>query len=339
MSKLRLSIVDQSPVSEGSTNAQAIEQTVALAQAAERWGYTRYWLAEHHATDGFAGSSPEILVAHVAAQTNSIRVGSGGVMLSHYSPLKVAENFRILETMHPGRIDLGIGRAPGGDGLTSAALAYGSQIGMEYFGGRVADTLAFLTDTAPLTEALQKVRATPKTETPPQVWMLGSSDQSAQLAAQLGLAFSFAHFIDPTIGPDVVRQYREYFRPSKHCGIPKVSVGVFVLCAETQEEAEYHASSRHLWRLRFEKGKLGPYPAPEDATNYDYTEEDWMLITRRPGHGIIGTPEKVRDELEQFAIGYQTDELVILTITHDPKARLRSYELLSEVCELERPAA
>jgi luciferase family oxidoreductase group 1 len=336
MSDLRLSVVDQSPIREGGTAADAIHETIELAKATERWGYTRFWLAEHHSTSGFAGSSPEILISRIAAETSQMRIGSGGVMLSHYSPLKVAENFRVLETMTPGRIDLGIGRAPGSDQLTSAALAYGSQIGVEYFGTRVADTLAFLTDTPPATQALSQVRATPKPPGVPQVWMLGSSDQGAALAAQFGLAFSFAHFIAPEGGREIVEQYRRYFRPSRFYGVPKASVGVFVLCADTEEEAQRAASSRDLWRLRFEQGRLGPYPSPEDSLSYPYTAQDRAMINRRKSHSIIGAPEQVKQELTEFAASYDVNELVILTICFDFKARLRSYELLSELFDLPR---
>jgi luciferase family oxidoreductase group 1 len=338
MSQLKLSVVDQSPIREGGTAADAIRETIDLAKAAERWGYTRFWLAEHHSTNGFAGSSPEILITRIAAETSTMRVGSGGVMLSHYSPLKVAENFRILETMTPGRIDLGIGRAPGGDQVTSAALAYGSQVGVEYFGTRVADTLAFLTDTPPATQALSSVRATPRPKTVPQVWMLGSSDQSAALAAQFGLAFSFAHFITPDGGREIVDQYRRYFRPSRFYGVPKASVGVFVLCADTEEEALRIASSRDLWRLRFEKGELAAYPSPEDSLAYPYTDLDRAMIGRRKSHSIIGAPEQVKEQLEAFADSYDVNELVILSICYDFQARLRSYELLSEIFNLPRPS-
>jgi luciferase family oxidoreductase group 1 len=337
MSRFKLSVVDQSPVREGGTAADAIRETIELAKATERWGYSRYWVAEHHGAESFAGASPELLITRIAAETSKIRVGSGGVMLSHYSPLKVAENFRILETMTPGRIDLGIGRAPGGDQLTSAALAYGSQVGMEYFGTRVADTLAFLTDSPPATEALAKVRVTPRPETVPQVWLLGSSDQSAALAARFGLAFSFAHFINPQDGRDIVEQYRLYFRPSRFYGVPRASVGVFVICADTEEQAQRVAASRDLWRLRFEQGRLAPYPSPEEALAYPYTEAERELVASRAAHSIVGAPEQVKAQLTEFADSYGVDELVILTICHDFSDRLRSYELLSEVFDLERP--
>ena len=199
MTPFKIGVLDQSPVRSGGTEQDAVAETVELAQACERWGYHRYWLAEHHGTDGFAGSAPEIMIPLVASATSRIRVGSGGVMLSHYSPLKVAETFRLLEVMFPGRIDLGIGRAPGSDQLTAAALAYGSQIGLEYFPTKIADMIAFLTDQTPPTEVFARVRATPRAPSVPDVWLLGSSNGSATYAAQFGLPLSFAHFIAPQL--------------------------------------------------------------------------------------------------------------------------------------------
>lgn len=333
--KLKLSVVDQSPIRTGGSPADAIKETIALAQATEKWGYTRFWLAEHHSTDGFAGSSPEILVTRIAAETSHIRVGSGGVMLSHYSPLKVAENFRILETMHPGRIDLGIGRAPGGDQYTSAALAYGSQIGVEYFATRVADTLAFLTDTQPATQALQHVRATPRPEHPPEVWLLGSSDQSGAMAAHFGVAFSFAQFINPHDCAQVIADYKKHFKPSALFDEPKASAGVFVICADTEEEANRIAASRDLWRIRFEKGMLGPYPSVEEALSYPYSEQEREIIRRRQVPSVIGNPDQVREGLLSFAEEFDVDEIVVLTICYDFAARLRSYELVAQAFELE----
>ncbi len=222
---LKLSVLDQSPVRAGGNPRQALEETITLAQATENLGYSRYWLAEHHGTEGFAGSSPEILVTRVAAATNTIRVGSGGVMLSHYSPLKVAENFKLLENLYPGRIDLGIGRAPGSDGLTAAALAYGSEIGIEYFPTKIADMMAFLSDEAPASEPFKTVRATPSVPQIPEVWLLGSSDQSAAYAAHFGLAYTFAHFITPQASKPILDYYRANFKPSDMLAAPQGECG------------------------------------------------------------------------------------------------------------------
>ena len=332
---LNLSVLDQSPVRAGGTPAQAIDETIRLAQAAEALGYQRYWLAEHHGTDGFAGSSPEIMVTRVAAATEHIRVGSGGVMLSHYSPLKVAENFALLENMFPGRIDLGIGRAPGSDGLTAAALAYGNQIGIEYFPTKIADMTAFLAGKPPVSEPFRAVRATPVAPSLPEVWLLGSSEQSAAYAAHFGLAYSFAHFITPYASEAIIDHYRQNFRPSPAFAEPQVSLGVFVICAETTEEAEYLAASRDYWRLKLGHGQHLPYPPPEEALNYDYSDHESAVIEHNKANRFVGDPGFIKAQLDEMAAQHGADELVILTITYDFAARVRSYELIAEAFGLQ----
>ena len=329
------SVLDQSPVRAGGTPAQALDETVQLAQAAEALGYSRYWLAEHHGTDGFAGSSPEIMVTRVAAATDHIRVGSGGVMLSHYSPLKVAENFALLENMFPGRIDLGIGRAPGSDGLTAAALAYGNQIGIEYFPTKIADMTAFLAGRPPVSEPFKNVRATPVAPSLPEVWLLGSSEQSAAYAAHFGLAYSFAHFITPYASETVVDHYRDNFRPSPVLDKPQVNLGVFVICADTTEEAERLAASRDYWRLKLGQGQHLPYPPPEVALNYDYTDHERAVVEQSKANRFVGDPAFIKAQLEDLAARHGADELVILTITYDFAARKRSYELIAEAFGLQ----
>ena len=222
ISSVKLSVLDQSPIRSGGTAADALRETIELAQITERLGYHRYWVAEHHGSASFAGSSPEVLISTIAANTSRIRVGSGGVMLMHYSPLKVAENFRLLETLYPGRIDLGIGRAPGSDGITAAALAYGSKIGIEYFPAKLADLKAFINGQPPYTEALSPVRVTPEPATAPELWMLASSEDGARLAAHFGLPLSFAHFISPHAAESSCQIYRDTFRPSDICPMPRV---------------------------------------------------------------------------------------------------------------------
>ena len=332
---LKLSILDQSPIRSGATPADALAETVKLAQEADRLGYSRYWLAEHHGTDGFAGSAPEIMIARVAAATSHIRVGSGGVMLSHYSPLKVAEVFRLLETLFPGRIDLGIGRAPGSDQITAAALGYGSQVGIEYFPTRIADMVAFLTDETPSTRAFSRVRATPKSDTVPDIWLLGSSDGSASYASQFGLPFAFAQFINPHDGERVLAAYRENFRASDLYDEPHASVSVFVMCAEDEEEARHLATSRHFWRLRLEKGLHGPYPTPEDAAAFPYTPADRARLEEIKPYSVVGTPAQVKERLIKMAERFDVDEIVVLTISHDFGKRVRSYQLVAEALGLE----
>jgi luciferase family oxidoreductase group 1 len=332
--QLKLSALDQSPIRSGGTAADTLRETIALAQACEAAGYHRYWLAEHHASHSLAGPAPEIMIGQVAAATKSIRVGSGGVMLSHYSPLKVAENFAVLETLHPGRIDLGIGRAPGSDQLTALALAYGSQIGIEYFPTRVADLMGFFGTREPPTEIFKRIKLSPMPEHPPEMWMLGSSDQSALLAAQLGLAFSFAQFITPEGGEYVIDAYRQRFQPSELYPTPQANICTFVICAETQAEAERLLKSRELSLLRRERGEFGPFPSVEEALAYPYAEQDRAIIARSHRRGIFGDPATCRAKLIELANQHRVDELVILTITHDPAARRRSYELLGEAFQL-----
>ncbi len=333
---VKLSVLDQSPVRQDGDARQALEETIALAQATEWLGYTRYWLAEHHGTAGFAGSSPEIMVTRVAAATRHIRVGSGGVMLSHYSPLKVAENFKLLENLYPGRIDLGIGRAPGSDGATAAALAYGSEVGIEYFPTKIADMVAFLADETPATKPFKDVRATPVVAEAPEVWLLGSSDQSAAYAAHFGLAYSFAHFIAPQVTAPVLKYYRDNYQPSDMLVAPRANAGVFVICADTQEEADYLAASRDLWRLKLNYGQHLPYAHPDEALAYEYNAQEREIVEANKANRFTGTPESLRDQLSAFADEHGFEELLILTITYNFETRRRSYELLAEAFELDR---
>jgi len=328
---MRLSVLDQSPIRSGGTAADAVHETLELAQICERLGYHRYWLAEHHSSPGLAGASPEILIGQVASRTSRIRVGSGGVMLQHYSALKVAENFRMLETLFPGRIDLGIGRAPGSDGRTSRALKEGSGApGLDEFPNQVADVLGFVHDALPDDHPFRGVRAMPAGPTAPEVWLLGSSDASAALAAHYGLAFSFAHFINADGGSEVTQAYRRYFRPSPSLAAPAASVAVFAVCAETEAEAARLAKSRHLAMLRLYTGRLGPYPSVEEAEAYPYNEMDRHILEHNRRRVVSGAPATVKARLLEHAAAYGVDEIVVVSITHDVKARVRSYELIAE---------
>jgi luciferase family oxidoreductase group 1 len=262
--------------------------------------------------------------------TRRIRVGSGGVMLMHYSPLKVAECFRLLAVLHPGRIDLGIGRAPGSDGITAAALAYGSQIGAEYFPARLADLIAFVAGRAPFTEALAPVVASPPVDVPPELWMLGSSEDGARLAAHFGLPFSYAHFINPDHLERACRVYREEFRPSETLAEPVVNVGVFVLCADHPAEVAGLARCRDVWRLRVERGEFGPFPSVAEAAAYQMTEAERARVAEWRKHQILGSPDQVAAELRALAARVGAAELSVVSITHDFGARLLCYESLAE---------
>ncbi len=331
-----LSVLDQSPVRAGGTAADAISETVRLAQAAERLGYHRYWLAEHHSHRAFAGASPEVLIGQIAVKTKTIRVGSGGVMLSHYSPLKVAESFRMLETLHPGRIDLGLGRAPGADRLTSVALAPGRS-GFRYddFSQKVSDLRGWLEGSFSKEHPFARIRAMPAGETVPEMWLLGTSDQSATLAAHFGCAFSFAHFINAYGSVQVMDMYRRDFRPSPRWKKPVGSLGVFVICARTEEEALYHAASRPLLMLRSRRGEGGGVPTPDEALAYPWTDVERAFAREIESRTIAGDPEQVEGTLTSLAAEHRVEELIVVNVMHSFDARVKSYELLAEAFRLE----
>ena len=326
-----LSVLDQSPIRSGATPATAVQETLRLATAAEALGYRRYWVAEHHSSNGLAGSSPEILIGRIAAETSTIRVGAGGVMLSHYSPLKVAENFRMLETLYPGRIDLGIGRAPGSDQLTDRALQAGpGAAGPQHFPAQMNDLLGYLHGGLADDHPFAGVRAMPEGPTAPDVWLLGSTDQSAALAAYFGCAFSFAYFINPDGGDQVMTAYRENYRPSLRYAAPQGSIAAFVLCADTEAEADRLMKSRDLWSLRQRRGETAPVPTVEDAEAYPYSPQDRRIVEYNRRRTISGAPGQVRGKMCELADRYGVDEIVVVTICPDFEARLRSYQLLAE---------
>ncbi|TLS50272.1 LLM class flavin-dependent oxidoreductase [Paenibacillus antri] len=330
--KLKIGVLDQSPLLEGVDASEALRQTIRLAKRAEALGFERYWVAEHHDTPGLAGSAPEVLIAAIAANTARIRVGSGGVLLPHYSPYKVAEQFRVLEALYPGRIDLGLGRAPGGMPLASKALRYGRTKIMD---DRLPDALlelyGYLHDRLPEGHELQGLQATPVVPTAPELWLLGSSVVSAEIAAKLGGAFVFAHFINGDDGAQVVRDYRDAFRPGPLGDAPRVIVAVHVVCAERDEDAEAYATALDLRFLLFEQGQFGrPFPTPEEVRDYPYSEWDRMRIVENRKRMLVGGPEAIRGKLAAFADAYGVDELLVVTYAPTYEARLRSYELLAE---------
>jgi luciferase family oxidoreductase group 1 len=341
MGAMKLSVVDQSPIRKDGTAADAVAETIALAKACDRLGYHRYWLAEHHNSNSFAGSCPEILIARVAQETSRIRVGSGGVMLTHYSPLKVAEQFRMLDVLTPGRIDLGIGRAPGTDQMTARALVAGREgFSLDAFPSQVFLLRQFLEDAAgrapfPDDHPYRGVHAMPRAPTPgPELWLLGSGIHSAVYAAELGLPFSHAYFIMPEGSEDAVAEYRARFKPSPACPAPLVSMGVAALVAETEEEAARLAASRNLWVVRLLTGRPIPFPSPEEALAQPLTPQEEKLLESVSRRSIVGTKETVRAGLDALAAAHGADELVVVTITYDFASRLRSYELLAEAYNL-----
>ncbi|NSL85452.1 LLM class flavin-dependent oxidoreductase [Chitinophaga sp. Mgbs1] len=327
---MKLSVLDQSPIRKGSNATEALHESVELAKLADKLGYTRYWLSEHHNTKSLAGASPEILIARLAGVTERIRLGSGGVMLPNHSALKVAENFRLLEAMYPGRIDLGIGRAPGGDRITAHLLNPSNTFDPKEFVQQLVDLQAWLTDTAAPGSMQEKVRAIPSIPTTPDLWILTSSGESGLLAAHFGMALSFAHFIYPVGGPQAVSNYRKQFKPSAWLSAPQASVGIFVFCADTEEKAAQLQAVMDYRLLSFEKGRYDLNIDYADVKDITYTPEEQQRIQANRGRMVAGTPTQVKAQLEQLAAAYDVDELVIATITPDHADRLRSYELLAQ---------
>ncbi len=332
---LRLGVVDQSPVPNGRTATEALEATLELARLTERLGYSRYWLAEHHSTNSFAGSAPEVLIPRVASVTRDIRVGSGGVMLPHYSPYKVAEQFRMLETLFPGRIDLGVGRAPAGTGRAAGALRYGRPaIPVDRFPEQVADLIGWLGEAFEPGHPYARVRATPRGTDLPEIWMLGSGGSTAEEAARAGCGYSFAQFISGTDGAQATRRYRERFEAGRPFQEASAHVAVGVVCADTREEAERLALSKHVWMMRIIRGVDRGIPSPEQAEE-ELAEAGIPLTELYPDpRTIVGSPEEVRTAIHELARRYGVREVMTVTVTHSFEARRRSYELLADVMGL-----
>jgi len=320
-----LSVLDQSPISEGSIGGDALRNSIDLAQHVEALGYERYWIAEHHGTPMLASAAPEILIAAVAAATSRIKVGSGGVMLPHYSPLKVAEVFSMLAALHPGRIDLGLGRAPGSDRETMFALQRDRrQPSPDDFPEQLSELLAYLEDDFPAGHPFARLAVLPGGPERPEVWLLGSSPQSAIWAGELGLPYVFADFINPA-GAEIAGLYRQRFVPSRRRAVPYVGVAVSVVCAEDGEEAQRLAASSRMAMTLLRQGRLIPVPPVERALAF--FEKQLPPTGRR---AVVGSPETVRAGVEQVVADYGADEAMIVTITYDHAARRRSYELVAD---------
>lgn len=326
-----LSVLDQSQICEGRTAGETLAETTRLAQLADKLGYHRYWVSEHHSSRALAHSSPEVLIAHLAARTERIRVGSGGIMLPHYSAYKVAENFRLLEALHPGRIDVGLGRAPGGMPLSTRALQEGKYGDIDRYPQQVDDLNAYLRDSLPANHRFAGLHAAPSIPTAPEVWLLGSSLGTAQIAARKGANYAYAQFFGVPGSEDAVHYYKENFQPSELNPEPRALAAVMVICADTEEEASRLATSTDLFFLSLEHGRLLDwFPSVETAESYPYTEYDRERIRAVRQRRIIGTPKQVRNRLLNMQEQYGIDEFMVVTLTHDFDARMKSYRLLAE---------
>ncbi|MDB5155847.1 MAG: Limonene 1,2-monooxygenase [Mucilaginibacter sp.] len=332
--KIKLSVLDQSPIRKGVTAEQAVQETIALAKYTDQLGFTRFWVSEHHNTGSLAGSTPEVLIAYLASQTTNIRVGSGGVMMPNHSTLKVAENFRMLEALAPGRVDLGMGRAPGTDRITASILNPSNHFAEQDFMEQLADLRNYFHDTADPGTIHQKIRAIPQVKTVPAMWLLSSSGQSGLFAAHFGMGFSFAHFINPVGGPQAVQLYKDRFQPSQDLAQPEANMAIFIFCSEDEEKVMQHKAVMDHRFIQFEKG-LGLSPFGYDEikdTEYTIQEQDRIRYNRQ--RVVAGNPTMVKNRLSQLAESYGVDEIIAVTIAEDFDDRLQSYKLLADLFEL-----
>ncbi len=325
--RIPLSVLDLAPVPAGTAAAVAARRTVELAQLADHLGYQRYWFAEHHGMQAVASSTPEILIANAAAATRRIRVGSGGIMLPNHVPLRIAEVFRTLEALHPGRIDLGIGRAPGSNHQASRALR---AAGGEHFPSLMSELLTFAGDGYQRGHPYHGVVAMPVDVPLPPIWILGSSGASAAAAGAAGMGYSFASHFSPSPPAPAFRAYRESFRASEQFPRPHAILVVSVVCAETTEQAEYLAVTGDLMRLRIARGEFSPLPSPEEALAYPYDDDEREIVRQNRELNIVGTPKQVRTRIQAMVTDTAADEVMVVSNVYDHAARLQIYRLLAQ---------
>ncbi|QIS11147.1 LLM class flavin-dependent oxidoreductase [Nocardia arthritidis] len=334
---MRISVLDHSPVASGATAADALANTVALARHADRLGYHRFWLAEHHGLPSHAGPAPEIMIGRVAAETSGIRIGSGGILLTLYSPLKVAEVFRTLHALYPGRIDLGIGRSTGALPLEVRALGRDPDRPPTEaeFQSQLSELLGFLSDSLPADHPYEPIVVMPATPDAPPVWLLGSSPASAIMAARNGLPYSYAHFINPAATETALDAYRREFASAASGTTPRVLLGVGIYCAETESEAHRLYASHRALRGRMVRSRFAPVPDPDTALAELASAPDLLADDESPWpRCLVGTPDQIRALIIKMTAELSVDELIVMSIVHDHAARVRSYELLAEAMEL-----
>lgn len=334
MKQLRLGILDQSIVHHGKTAKDALNETIATAKLAEQLGYSRFWVSEHHNSTFIAGSAPEVLMARLASETLHIRIGSGGIMLPNHSALKVSENFRLLETLFPGRIDLGIGRAPGGDRITASLLNPSNTFSEESYLKQLEHLQHFFTDSA--MTAYGPLLAVPQADSIPQQWILSSSGGSGAIAARFGMGLAVARFINGFAGPEIVTNYRKQFVPSDQLSEPQALLAISVLCADTEEEARRMRKYIDYILVQFEQGKFDGFGAPEAIQTYTFTPAELERIRHNSGRVISGTKAQVKEQLNALAEAFDVDEIIVSAMAHNSEARRRSFELLAEAFELNK---
>ena len=336
MTHIKLGILDQSVVRQGSTVQEAIQETIDTARLAENLGYSRFWISEHHNSAFIAGSTPEVLMVKLADVTKTIRIGSGGIMLPNHSALKVAENFRMLETLFPGRIDLGMGRAPGTDRITSSILNPSNDFSESSYLRQLEHLQHFFRDTAGTERGF--IYATPQSTTIPMQWILSSSGGSSTIAARFGMGLAIAKFINGFVKPDVVETYRKNFRPSDQYSAPHALLSVFVLCGETEQKAQEMRKMMDFILVEFERGKFGPFPDAATVNKYQFNMGELERIRYNSGRIISGTADSVKEQLTALANDFGVDEIIISTMSDSVESRNRSFELLSEAFSLREPA-
>ena len=330
---MRLSVLDQSIAVVGRPHGVSIRDTIALARHCEALGYDRFWVSEHHSNDTIVGTAPEILMAAIATVTTRIRVGSAGIMLPHYAPFKVAEQFRVLDAIAPGRIDLGLGRAPGSDGRTAFALHPLANERPAQFPGDVRDLMAWVTGSdLPEGHPFRLVRANPSGETAPEIWVLGSSDYGAQVAAHFGLPYAFAWFFaDGAMGEQALKVYRELYKPSPLHPAPHTALCVWALAAETEEEAQFHFSSRAHVRLLRDRGVFAPLEPAAVVAAHAYSEAEAARIADMRKTSFVGTATQVAERIDELAQRLNVQEMAVVTWAHDETVRRESHRLLAKV--------
>ncbi|KKI93458.1 luciferase [Bacillus sp. SA1-12] len=328
---MMISILDQAPISAGKTAKEALETSVKIAQLGDKNGYTRYWIAEHHDLPGLASSAPEIMLSYIGARTETIRLGTGAVLLPNYKPYKVAETHNMLATLFPGRIDIGIGRSPGGSAEASMALTENFLEQIKKYPDSVKELLNFIHNAFPSDHLFSNITAAPLPEIPPLPWILGTSKKSAQLAADNGTAYAYAHFMSDHEGSAILTAYRDGFKANERMKQPKALLAVSAICAKTTEEAEQLALSGYLWKIQIAKGEHPKgIPSLKEASQYSFTDAEKEMIKDMKKKLIIGNASEVKQQLHDLQCLYEVDEIMILTIVHSEKDRIQSYRLIAE---------